>query len=359
MSATPSPYTLRRTRLQTSIPNGELWLISRPSDLYYFCQVPSLVPEENEGVWLAGHSTSLLLTNAFTPLPPAEDSLERQVGCEGQRLITHLNTLLGKTPFTTLRLDYQHMSTASYLLLSTWAGEHAVIIGKLDRACIWQLREQKDDTEIACLEKAVVWTKQCIAEVRTELKTGMTEIEVAASLEAKLRQLEYSRVAFPTIVAFGSHTALPHHQPSTQVLQDNQPILIDCGATCEGYRADLTRTWWHGEQPTQQFLDVETAVQTAYQAAIALLKPGVTAAEVDAAARTALKTAGWGEHFIHTTGHGVGLDIHEPPSLSSRTTSALREHMVVTIEPGVYLKENFGVRFENTLLLTTAGNREL
>jgi Xaa-Pro aminopeptidase len=195
----------------------------------------------------------------------------------------------------------------------------------------------------------------------------MSELQIARQLEIAMLEAGSTGPAFPTIVAIGEHGALPHHQPTDRVLQPDEPILIDFGATYQGYRSDITRTVWIGDQVSDAFTKYEQLVRQAYTASLALLSHPTestpftppTAGMLDQAARQVIATAGYGAEFIHTTGHGVGLDIHEQPSLYQGQPTPITPGMVITIEPGIYLTGTMGYRYENTILVTETGYTEL
>jgi Xaa-Pro aminopeptidase len=169
-----------------------------------------------------------------------------------------------------------------------------------------------------------------------------------------MRKLGAADLSFETIVASGPNGAKPHHRPSNRRIVEGDLVVIDFGALIDGYHSDMTRTVAVGDVGNERrnMLDVVLASQ---QAGVDAIRPGIAAAEVDAACRKVIVDAGLGEAFLHSTGHGVGLDIHEEPRVSTRSTATLRPGHVVTVEPGVYLPELGGVRIEDTLLVTEGG----
>jgi Xaa-Pro aminopeptidase len=190
------------------------------------------------------------------------------------------------------------------------------------------------------------------------LAGGATELDVAAELDHRMRRLGASGSAFETIVAAGPNGALPHARPTGRPVAEGDLVVIDVGATVDGYRSDMTRTYVVGEPTPDQrrHLDVVAEAQAAGVAAVA---PGVAAADVDAACRDVIDAAGWGAAFVHGTGHGVGLDIHEGPRVAATSAATLDVGHVVTVEPGVYLPGTGGVRVEDTVVVTAGGRRPL
>jgi Xaa-Pro aminopeptidase len=216
----------------------------------------------------------------------------------------------------------------------------------------------KDPAEVARIEAAARIADAALAAVAPSLADAPTEIEVAVELEAAMRRLGAEEPAFDTIVASGPNGALPHHHPSTRRIGPGELVVIDMGATVDGYRSDMTRTVAVGDldDTARRLLQVVAAAQAAGLDAVA---DGVACRDVDAAARRVIEAAGWGEAFVHPTGHGVGLEIHEPLRLAATSGATLAAGHVVTVEPGVYLPEVGGARIEDTVEVTTSGCRRL
>lgn len=217
-------------------------------------------------------------------------------------------------------------------------------------------RVRKDDGEIARIAAAAAIADAALAAVRPRLTERPTEAELGLELDTEMRRLGADDVSFETIVASGPNGAFPHHRPGPRTIAEGDLVVLDFGALLDGYHSDMTRTVMVGEPtPTQQrMFDVVIDAQAAGVAAVA---DGVPAAEVDAACRTVIEAAGWADAFLHGTGHGVGLDIHEDPRVGQRSTATLADRCVVTVEPGVYLPEHGGVRIEDTVVVTPDGCR--
>lgn len=201
-----------------------------------------------------------------------------------------------------------------------------------------------------------------MTDIIDELKEGITEIEVKKRISNLFELNNILDLAFPIIVAFGPNSALPHHQPGEKILQNNMTVLIDIGAKVSDYCADMTRTIWFGKQKSERFIEIESIVLQAYKEVINKMddrKTSIKANDLDNAARTYIVSKGYGNQFIHTTGHGLGLSIHEPPSISWSNQTNIEPNMIITIEPGIYLNDEFGYRYENTVLVTKDGTKEL
>ena len=171
-----------------------------------------------------------------------------------------------------------------------------------------------------------------------------------------MREAGADRPAFDIIVASGPNSALPHHRPGDRVLQAGDIVIVDLGAEFDGYKSDLTRTFYLGTSPENRFWEIYNTVQAAQQAAIGGIRPGVTGKAVDSLARDLITAAGHGDHFGHGTGHGVGIDIHEDPRFSKVSEKTIiPDGAVMTVEPGIYLPDYGGVRIEDLLLVTPEG----
>lgn len=209
-----------------------------------------------------------------------------------------------------------------------------------------EIRARKDAGEIDLLRRAAGAACRALAEVLEVVDAGMTERDVAAELAYRLRRAGTGPPPFDVIVASGPRSALPHARPSDRKLREGDLVLFDCGATVDGYASDVTRTVALGAaRPWQQ--RIHEAVRAALDAALEAVEPGRPAREVDGAARGVLDERSVDGVFGHSVGHGIGLEVHEPPSLSRRSDDILQEGNVVTIEPGVYLRGRGGVRLED------------
>lgn len=217
-----------------------------------------------------------------------------------------------------------------------------------------RLREIKNADEIGVIRRAADLSCELFAELPQRLVPGTSEAEIALTLEFAARTRGAEAMSFDTIVASGARSALPHGKASAAPLPKRGFVTLDFGVVVEGYCSDMTRTV-HLGRASQQARSVYDAVLEAQAAAIAVVAPGVTCAEVDKAARSVLKRAGLGKYFTHSTGHGVGLEIHEGPRLAAGVEHVLEPGMVITIEPGVYLPGVLGVRIEDMVLVTEGG----
>ncbi len=220
------------------------------------------------------------------------------------------------------------------------------------------MRLVKDADELALMSQAALVGCKLFEHILEFIRPGLAEIEVAAELEHRARILGAEGMSFSTIVAGGERSALPHGQASLAKLPRRGFLTLDFGIILGGYCSDMTRTVHLGSPKASDRAAYE-AVLEAQQAGIAAVAPGVSCAEVDEAARSVLRRVGWAEAFSHSTGHGVGLEIHEPPRLGAGQTTRLLSGMVVTIEPGIYLAGQFGIRIEDMVAVTGSGGQVL
>lgn len=219
---------------------------------------------------------------------------------------------------------------------------------------IEELRTVKSPAEIARIRRSVETNSKAFEQAVARVRPGMKEQDLAADLEYRMRRLGAEKPSFETIVAGGVRSALPHAQPTAARFRTGELIVVDMGALQEGYCSDMTRMLYLGA-PTAKVKRTYKAVLEAQLAGIDAVRAGVRTAAVDAAARNVLKGYGLDGAFIHSTGHGLGLEIHEPPRLGKRDKGRLKAGMAITIEPGVYLEGFGGIRIEDTVLVTEKG----
>jgi Xaa-Pro aminopeptidase len=254
-----------------------------------------------------------------------------------------------------------HIGTSERLWAAHW---HALTVAnpgfrlRLAAEVLTPMRMVKSPEEIAELARAGAAIDRVHRRMAEWLRPGRTEAEVAADIAAAIIQEGHQKVSF-VIVGSGPNGASPHHAVSERVLSDGDPVVIDIGGTVDsGYGSDCTRTYCLGEPP-RDFTEYYGALRAAHQAGVKAVAPGVTAEEVDAAARAVLISAGYGDHFTHRTGHGIGLEDHEEPYIVAGDRTRLRPGMAFSVEPGVYLPGRHGARIEDIVVCTDTGVRLL
>jgi Xaa-Pro aminopeptidase len=247
----------------------------------------------------------------------------------------------------------------------TWSAQRAYADGGFPSTelvpttgLVESLRMVKDEGEIARIEAACGIADEALAAVRPRLGDGPTEREFQLELDNAMRALGADDVSFETIVGSGPNGARPHARPSHRRIESGDLVVLDFGAMVAGYHSDMSRTVMVGE-PTATQVRMLEVVAASQAAGVDAMAAGRTGVEVDRVCRDVIAEAGWADAFLHGTGHGVGLDIHEGPRVSTASTATLAPGHVVTVEPGVYLPEHGGVRIEDTLVVTATGSRRL
>ncbi len=227
------------------------------------------------------------------------------------------------------------------------------------KALMAELRMRKDQAELAHMRRAVEIAQQALTRTLPTIQVGRTEKEIAAELLIHMLRLGTEKLPFEPIVVSGPNSALPHAGPSDRPLQAGDPLTIDFGATAGGYASDITRTFAVGGPLEPELAQVYQIVQAANAAGRAAARPGVPCQEVDRAARRVIVEAGYGEFFIHRTGHGLGLEGHEPPYIVEGNRLPLEPGMTFTVEPGIYLPGRGGARVEDDVVVTPEGCQSL
>lgn len=220
------------------------------------------------------------------------------------------------------------------------------------------LRQIKTEEELAAMKRAADMIDSIYEEAVGQLRAGMTELELHDLILAAIKR-EGSRPSFSPLICFGANAALPHHHTGETRLKEGDIVIIDIGCTSDHYASDITRTVSFGEPSDPDAKQVYKIVSEAHLAVRGFARPGVTGEETDAAARKVITDAGYGEYFVHRTGHGIGLSTHEPPYIVKGNTNPLQPGMCFSDEPGIYLPGRFGVRIENIVTVTADGVRSL
>ena len=224
-----------------------------------------------------------------------------------------------------------------------------------DLAFLSAFRRRKSADEVQKMERAQRIAEAALDKILPTIQPGRTEKEIALELDYTMLRMGADALSFQTIVVSGENSSLPHGVPGSRTVRDGDFITMDFGAVVDGYHSDMTRTVALGSC-TDEMRSVYETVLRAQEATLALMRPGTTCRDADAAARDWIAAAGYGNYFGHGTGHGVGVEIHERPNVSPRSTETLAAGDVVTAEPGIYLPKKFGVRIEDMVLITEDGH---
>jgi Xaa-Pro aminopeptidase len=304
------------------------------------------------GIALFGMREGRLWVDPRYTLQAGEQAEGVEVLEEKEGILKGVAAWLRKSRVRAVSFEAGVMTFSQYDFLRREGGEDLQLtpLGDL----IEGLRVVKDRGEIDSIRKAGLITAEVFAELMPMVRPGIAERDLAAEIEYRMRKKGAEGAAFETIVASGARGALPHARPSAKPLQDCEFIIFDMGAILNGYAADMTRTVYLGE-PTRRARSLYSAVLKSQRAAIEAAQDSTVASDVDAAARRVLAKYGLARYFTHSTGHGVGLEIHERPRLGKGESTALRTGSVVTVEPGVYLEGFGGIRIEDTVLVGPNG----
>ena len=329
-------------------------IITHPTNRRYFSGFPAgdHAPDESSGILLVAPDAATLYTSP-TNLPWAASSTRAGVSAEPWERPWQ--------EFIGSRLQQRRLEHVAFEDLAMTVADHTAInkaAGRVELVpagdAIHLLRAAKDEDELESIRTAAQITDAAFIAATTDIQPGTTERDLVWQIELAMRELGADGPGFPVIVASGPHAARPHHEPSRRVLAEGEPIVIDMGAAVDGYCADLTRTVFIGAVPPQ-LQERYTMVLSAQQLALATVRAGMSGQEADAIARDALTAAGYGPEFVHGLGHGVGLLVHEFPSLGAKSIDTLHAGHVITIEPGIYDERWGGIRIEDLCVVTTVG----
>lgn len=267
--------------------------------------------------------------------------------------------LIGELGIKRLGFESEHIAFAQHQRLCDILnkGKSGLKLIPVD-GVVESLRALKEPEEIELITKAAEIADAAMNYIRGKLRVGMTELEAAWEIEKFMREAGSQSVPFDLIVASGPNAARPHAHPSARAIGESEPILIDIGARVEGYGSDLSRTFCLGA-PDETFKKVYDTVLGAQNAAIAIIKEGMSGGDADQIARTVIEAGGYGEKFGHGLGHGVGLASHESPRLGPNSTDRLSDNMVFTIEPGIYIEGWGGVRIEDMVVMEGGKIRQI
>lgn len=275
-----------------------------------------------------------------------------RVRCVRRPLLREAAAWIQRRKFRRLGIEQYHLTHAQYRQLDDSLPEGFDLFPT--ERLVETLRAVKSPEEITLIRQSALITCQALEQTLPLLRPGVSELDVAAELVYRMRKLGADAPAFDPIVAFGRNSALPHARPGPSQLKQKDIILIDCGVFYRGYASDLTRVY-HCGSPPSAIRHLHKAVVEAQRAALEAARPGVRASLVDRAARSTLRKHGMAKAFLHATGHGLGLEIHELPRLGASERTRLEAGMAVTIEPGVYWQESGGIRIEDTVVIHPQG----
>ena len=308
-----------------------------------------------EGILYISDVHSIIITDSrYTEAAEAQSDFDVIEENAGHRRLVILSELVAQENAQTLGFEDTSITYSEY-------EKYSSALNKIKKwiplgTALNDLRLIKTDEEVIFMEKASEIADEAFKGLLRTIKPGMTELEGAAELEYRMKRLGAADVSFPTIFAAGRHSSMPHAVPNDYKIQNGDFITIDFGCKYNGYCSDTTRTIVLGEASKKQ-KEIYEIVLRAHKNALKSICPGVTGAQVDAAARNVITDEGYGKYFGHATGHGVGLYIHEEPRFAPNVKTVYKKGMTGTVEPGIYLPGEFGVRIEDMIIVTDTGCR--
>ncbi|MCR4926092.1 MAG: aminopeptidase P family protein [Clostridiales bacterium] len=334
--------------LAKKMENGCCAIIWSPENRFYYTGF-----EASDGILIVSGSESVFLTDSRYI-----EAAQRQItDCKVEELKSlseQFAFYMGAMNCSTAFVEESRMTLADFSMFKKFAPEVNFIGDNSLDLKIKAQREKKNQKETEKIKKAQAIAEKAFEYILSIIKEGMTEKEVALKLDYKMLELGAQALSFETIVVSGVNSSMPHGVPSDKAIQHGDFVTMDFGAVFEGYHSDTTRTIAIG-QATDEMKKVYNTVLEAQTTALKAVKAGVSGQAIDKIARDIITKAGYGEYFRHATGHGVGVEIHETPTVSARNTQPLEAGNVVTVEPGIYIPGKFGVRIEDMCLVTENG----
>lgn len=345
---------LRSLRGRMASQEIESLLVTHLPDVRYLCGFTG----SNAALAVTGSKAVLFTDGRYTAQARLETQAARVVIAPKSALKEACAFLEASANHASYDPDHTTVTGLTDMRAALGAGKRRSFFSPLEQPIVPELRMVKDAAELKLMAKAADLGNRIFNAVLPHIQSGVPETDIAASLEFFARSMGADGMSFETIVASGPRSALPHGRATNRKTPRNGFVTLDFGVILNGYCSDMTRTVCLGK-PGAAERSAYDAVLTAQEAAVAAVRPGVTCGEVDEAARSVLRKAGLAKYFTHSTGHGVGLEIHESPRIAAGQMLELKPGMVVTIEPGIYLAGKFGIRIEDMVVVTERGNKVL
>jgi Xaa-Pro aminopeptidase len=333
-----------------------LWIAGQENRRYLSgFKAPDGQLTESSGSLLITLREALLITDSRYTTQAEQEVVGFKVVTQKGGLVEELSNTLGRLGTQRLGFEGGYVIWGLFQELKEKLSQQSPPIELVPLSgVVEEMREIKEPGEVEILRKSAVLMGDVLGQVIAGLEPGQSEREVAWRIETLIREQGADEASFPPIVASGPNSALPHATPTERVLREGEPVILDVGAKLDGYCSDITRTVFLG-QPSGDFKEIYVTVREAQISAFKSVKPGMKTTEADSVARDHIAKAGYGAYFGHSLGHGIGLAPHETPALAPMKPKALREGMVFTIEPGIYLPGKGGVRLEEMVLLRGEG----
>ncbi len=342
------------------MPSDTAWII-QPENRRYLSGFKAHDTQftESSGSLLINETHLVLATDSRYTTEAEKETVDFQVQTLKKGLLEDFPALVTRVETENLGFEEGYLTWGLHRQVSESLETLSPPIGTLPlNGVVEEMREVKDAMEIKALKASADMLSEILNEIIATLKPGITEKEVAWQIEGLAREAGAEGLAFPSIVASGPNSALPHAVPTDRKLRGKEPIILDVGVRLDGYCSDITRTVFLGE-PGPEFRKIYRTVRQAQLTALKEIMPGVASNHPDTVARQTISDAGFGEYFSHALGHGVGLATHERPRLGPLKPTELKKMMVVTVEPGIYVPGKGGVRLEEMVVIEEDGPRIL
>lgn len=320
-------------------------LITSDENRFYFTGMKS-----SAGIVLCFKSKSYLIID-FRYIEKARKTVKSCEVIQQESAIKQIKELFEKHGAKRVFVESEKMTLSQFDAYKSKLEGYEFNCTSLLSEAIWKLRIVKDDDEIEKISQAQNISEKAFEHMLGYIKEGRTEKEISLELEWFMQKNGAEAISFDTIVLSGKKTSMPHGVPSDKAIGSGEFVLMDFGAVVDGYHADMTRTVCVGK-PTDDMTEVYNIVLNAQETALAAARAGITGKQLDDSARSIITEAGYGKAFGHSLGHGVGLDIHEQPVASCISEVVLEKNMLVTVEPGIYIPDKFGIRIEDLVVIT-------
>jgi Xaa-Pro aminopeptidase len=346
-------HTKRQKALRAEIAARKLdcLVVTHPANWYYLTGFTG-----ESGALVVSQDGTMLLTDGRFTVQGKQETSGIKIELQQGGLYPALGAMLRKQRLRRIGFDANHLTVSQWDTLRKALGAKGR--GLAASGLVERLRMRKDAQELATMRKAAILAGEVLDSVLKLVKPGVRESELGAEIEYQMKKRGASGASFETIVASGARGALPHARPTAKKLRKNELVVLDLGAILGHYCSDMTRTV-HVGRANKCVREWYRSVQEAQAAAVAAVQAGVTCGEVDAAAREVLAKNGLDQYFVHSTGHGLGLEVHEEPRVARGQTVRLEAGNVITIEPGIYVEGVGGIRIEDDVVVETGRNEVL
>jgi Xaa-Pro aminopeptidase len=320
-------------------------LVSNPSNIFYLSGFHG-----HDSLLVLGDAFSYIITDFRYKEEAERDAKGFVVISDRDNLYNKCARIVKKNRIRSLGFEAHYMTVQAGDILRDLIGFKPLPTVNL----IEGLRIKKDSAEIKKIRQSAIIAKKVVGLLEKSIKPGASEKDIANQIDFCIKRLGAERPSFDTIVLSGKNTSMPHGKPSNRLIEKGDPVLMDFGARLDCYSSDLTRMVFVGKI-TNYINIIYSIVRSAQKKAIEKIRPGVKASEIDKAARSYIRSKGFEKYFGHATGHGIGIDVHELPQIGSKNHVKLKQGMVFSVEPGIYIPGEFGIRIEDMVLVTSSG----